>query len=939
MNNKIELGPKFLTWDIHYKCNYYCPYCFLHFEPETSSIDAVYLKKDQWVRIWSKMYRKYGPFHISVTGGEPFIYPDFIDLISELTRMHNFEFSTNLSWDVNYFTKKVSPKKVKINSSFHPDCVSQQEFLEKVIYLKQWGYQVSITIVAYPPLIDKIGEYDNYFKKTGSRLILYPYRGPYENRAYPKGYTDKERVALKKLGLELGADVNQELFLQYELKEKEPVLEKKAEVRNKSDKKICRMGQQYAKLVPNGEVFRCCAAVNKPWGQLGNIIKGTFEFSSEPLACPDSKYCRCYKAMIIGEEEKWSKDWLTMESLLKIDKERKLLEEAKNIRDHGNIYTGIDKINKVLKDNPDNVHALTLLAEFKIAQKDYSSCEKILRDIIDNKRSSVCESWIYRILGRLYMELALQEKSEKEKRALFDKAGQYLNRALAVANKTNNLSDRAGGHYEMAIFYLHNNNYKMAKENINSALKYEPKNEHFLRVVKQIEKEEEKVWISHYEAAKQLASKGDINNALVKLKVVLINNADNINAMILLAELYLRQKDYSSCQDMLLNIEKKHPDSEYCSRFYRVFGELYTGLGSRESSSKEKESMLSKAQEYLNRAIDYAQKNNDPTNNAWGYYRLTQLNLITHEYNMAKEHIASALRIEPGNKFFLEILRQIESRDTRVDISSSQNNNIEQITFGWDLCYTCNYRCPYCGLWEKKSSRDLLLEVDQWLDIWNRIFNRYGRCRIFMSGGEPSTYPGFYELVRRLTRIHLVDICTNLSWDVDKIIPEISQKDLKISATFHPSFADFEDFLPKVVKLKEYLSNSQIFYVAYPGQIKAMPARSKKFKECGINLIPLPLRGNQLVLNTEDEKKIIEEVTPYSGEKKDYQLQKISPKGKLCRAGQYYAVIRVNGAVDRCSQYQNCAVGNILNNDFKLLDEPLPCEKDYCPIESQWIIS
>ena len=208
-----------------------------------------------------------------------------------------------------------------------------------------------------------------------------------------------------------------------------------------------------------------------------------------------------------------------------------------------------------------------------------------------------------------------------------------------------------------------------------------------------------------------------------------------------------------------------------------------------------------------------------------------------------------------------------------------------------------------------------------------------------MSGGEPATYPYFYELIRQLVKIHVVDICTNLSWEVGRVITEVTPENLKISATFHPTFADFENFFSKAIKIKKYLSNLQIFYVAYPGQIKEMPERSSKFKEEGINLIPLPLRGDGFVLNSEEEKRIVEEVSPYRGEKIEYQLQRISPKGKLCRAGQHYAVIRATGMVDRCSQYQVGDVGNILDRDFKLFDEPLICEKEYCPIESQWIIN
>lgn len=263
-----------------------------------------------------------------------------------------------------------------------------------------------------------------------------------------------------------------------------------------------------------------------------------------------------------------------------------------------------------------------------------------------------------------------------------------------------------------------------------------------------------------------------------------------------------------------------------------------------------------------------------------------------------------------------------------------------RITFGWDLCYACNYRCPYCRIWEDSSIKELYLTAEEWIAIWDNIYNNYGSCHIFMSGGEPSVYPHFYELVRKLTMKHSIEICTNLSWDVDNIISEIPSSKLKIAPTFHPSQAKFEDFFNKTIKIKEYLPNLQIYYVAYSGQqIKEMPQRSATLKEYGINLIPYPLRGNQVVLNTHEEEAIIRSVSPYTGEKIEYQLKNISPKGKHCRAGQHYAVIRANGKVDRCSQHRTGDVGNFFDKDFHLFNEPKPCEKEYCPIESQWIIN
>jgi len=261
-------------------------------------------------------------------------------------------------------------------------------------------------------------------------------------------------------------------------------------------------------------------------------------------------------------------------------------------------------------------------------------------------------------------------------------------------------------------------------------------------------------------------------------------------------------------------------------------------------------------------------------------------------------------------------------------------------TFGWDLCHRCNYACPYCGVWKEQPENDVILSPGEWGKVWDRIFDLYGRCCLYVSGGEPSVYPCFAELIKGLAIKHFPTICTNLSWDIRTLVPELSPDQFRIAPTFHPSFADFEVFLEKAVAIREYLPDRQVCYVACPNQIKDIPERAARFKEHGINLIPLPLRGDGFTLNSAEEKKIIESLSPYHGsEKLDYQLQNISPKGRLCRAGKDYAVLRVDGSVDRCSQYHTGEVGNIRDPLFTLFGEPKPCGKDYCPIESQWIVS
>ena len=87
----------------------------------------------------------------------------------------------------------------------------------------------------------------------------------------------------------------------------------------------------------------------------------------------------------------------------------------------------------------------------------------------------------------------------------------------------------------------------------------------------------------------------------------------------------------------------------------------------------------------------------------------------------------------------------------------------------WTSTYSCNYHCPYCRLPPVVKHKS----VSEWVEAWSRISDGYGRCYIHLSGGEPSAYPGFYDLAEALVGMHVVDVSTNLSWDVKAARPQI----------------------------------------------------------------------------------------------------------------------------------------------------------------------
>jgi MoaA/NifB/PqqE/SkfB family radical SAM enzyme len=265
-----------------------------------------------------------------------------------------------------------------------------------------------------------------------------------------------------------------------------------------------------------------------------------------------------------------------------------------------------------------------------------------------------------------------------------------------------------------------------------------------------------------------------------------------------------------------------------------------------------------------------------------------------------------------------------------------------RVHFGLDLTYACNYKCPYCVLPPVLKHRT----VEEWTRAWRRVYERSGRCYIYMSGGEPSIYPGFYDLVRAITPMHTVDLCTNLSWDVDKLIPALSPDVFRVSATFHPSQVSLEEFLPKAVKAREHLPQRfppkrSVYVVAEPAAMPKMDEYKARLDENGLVLIPLPLMVGSSPANNEEEKKHIEELSPNKDtwdRKLDYQLQNEKPKGRLCHAGQRYVHIRGDGKVDRCTRHEDRQLGDFFSEDFAVWDEPKLCYQEWCPFESQWLV-
>ncbi len=239
----------------------------------------VYLSPDEWMAHWKKIYDKYGEVKIEIVGGEPFIYPNFIELIKKLSSTHLIKITTNLSGDIERFIKEIRPERVNLDLNYHMFFIDLETVIKKAQILNNAGFKSGICFLAYPPQMRHIDRLSKIFKETGINFALAAFWGEHEGKKYPDAYTQEDKEMMRPY---LG-DVDR---LSYHLNAKSP------------RGKLCNAGYKYASIQGDGSVVRCGPLADK---FIGNILSKDFQLFKEPLPC-ESDVCPCNEYdNLIGE--------------------------------------------------------------------------------------------------------------------------------------------------------------------------------------------------------------------------------------------------------------------------------------------------------------------------------------------------------------------------------------------------------------------------------------------------------------------------------------------------------------------------------------------------------------------------------------------------------------------------------------------------------------
>jgi MoaA/NifB/PqqE/SkfB family radical SAM enzyme len=270
-----------LTWSINSFCNFDCPYCGLYKteHPSTGKYSSEHIKKcfDDTGKSW----------HIIITGGEPFLYPDFTRLVKLLTENHYISLNSNLSnRHVQEFAETIDPEHViLINAGMHPEYRDSSksglnDFIKHYKVLEEKGFNIVASLVVYPTLLSKLPQMIEEYHKMGiSQICAKSFSGNFQGKKYPESYTKEEIAQMSKF---MTGQVDMIEYLKY----------------TNFSGNLCQAGSRFFAMDPAGNMVRCLSD-NEP---CGNLFEGTIRYSEDIKKCRQ-KECVCpYQGMLFSSK-------------------------------------------------------------------------------------------------------------------------------------------------------------------------------------------------------------------------------------------------------------------------------------------------------------------------------------------------------------------------------------------------------------------------------------------------------------------------------------------------------------------------------------------------------------------------------------------------------------------------------------------------------------
>lgn len=330
--------PKIITvsWFIGKRCNYDCSYCnsFTHdnYSPHIKKENAFNFI-DQLEKYCTEIGKR---FKISITGGEPFVHPNFLEILEYIHNKKNLiQLAVVTNGSLPYETyQKSSSYITNISVSLHleQDNKTLNDNIDRIIRLnsiKSWFFNVNLMFL--PSKLSLVKSIIKKFNDNNVKFILRKIDPPYENKNEVVRKKDiktdndfknleknfiKNKILKKTLNNTTIDERHKIYYSQEELNyfNSYKNWNKWENIRLYTDKDIleintddlksnnlniwkgwqCYIGIDSLYVQHEGTIYRANCMQGEPIGKIGEKIK----WPNETLICP-LKYCTCNNDMVI----------------------------------------------------------------------------------------------------------------------------------------------------------------------------------------------------------------------------------------------------------------------------------------------------------------------------------------------------------------------------------------------------------------------------------------------------------------------------------------------------------------------------------------------------------------------------------------------------------------------------------------------------------------
>jgi MoaA/NifB/PqqE/SkfB family radical SAM enzyme len=283
MNYNVEAD-----WHLLETCNYRCGYCFFGAETLGSKLRTFASPQG-----WKSAFDATGDIWLlHMTGGEPSIYPDFVELCESLSERHYISINSNLTHSsLDSFARRINPSRVSfINAGLHLEerelRNGHRSFLTYADLLRSRDFPILISLVATPTALERFQQAIALLKPIGLFPIPKLFRGVLDGKLYPKAYSDIDKNRFRAFARE-ARDFYRPVIARMDESPSIDMLNDDLFLQGVPSYKglLCDAGDRFVQILPNGDVFRCGGTDLQ-----GNILNGTLVRRSLPAPC-DTQHC------------------------------------------------------------------------------------------------------------------------------------------------------------------------------------------------------------------------------------------------------------------------------------------------------------------------------------------------------------------------------------------------------------------------------------------------------------------------------------------------------------------------------------------------------------------------------------------------------------------------------------------------------------------------